>query len=264
MIYKGIFFVFAYQEDKKMRITIFNEFHPDQKKGKALKVYPNGIHSELKSIFADKPEFNVTLATQENPSHGLTDSVLKETDVLIWWSDIWNEQILSDVSDKVYSRILEGMGAIFLYGACNSKPFKRLMGTTCSITKISSSVTSKIYSVLPGSPICNNVKFPISFSEEKFLCEPFEIPTPDSLVLVNGYSSSDILRSGCAYYRGKGKILYFYGGSELSSSYTISSFKKIILNSVLWVAPTTIDLPLATNSEFKDTEKAKKGFFFKK
>lgn len=247
-----------------MRITIFNEFHPDQKKGKALKIYPNGIHSEIKTLFADKPEFTVTIATQETPSHGLTDSILNETDVLIWWSDIWNDQILSDVADKVYSRILEGMGAVFLYGGCNSKPFKKLMGSSCNITKVSASVTSKIYSILPGNPICNNIKFPISFSDDKIMCEPFDIPTPDSLILINGYSNSDILRSGCAYYRGKGKILYFYGGSELSSCYTISSFKKLLLNGVLWVAPNRSELPLTVNNEFKDPEKRKKGFFSKK
>lgn len=247
-----------------MKITIFNEFHPDQKKGKAIKLYPNGIHTEIKLFLKDNPDFEVNIATQETPSHGLTDSILNETDVLIWWSDSWNEQILSDVAEKVNSRVLEGMGIIFLYGGCLSKPFKKLMGTSCNIAKSLNLESCKVTSVLPYHEISNNIPSSFVFSEEKNLFEPFDIPIPDELIFINGYSSGNILRSGCSYFRGKGKIFYFYGGSELSNAYQNKSVKQIILNAINWVSPhKTIEMPVAP-SPLKDPDKKKKSFLFHK
>lgn len=248
-----------------MKITIFNEFHPDQKKGKALKLYPNGIHTEIMTFLKDNPNFEVGIATQENPSHGLTDSILNETDVLIWWSDSWNEQILSDVAEKVYSRVLEGMGIIFLYGGCNSKPFKKLMGTSCSITKTLSTENCRVSAVLPYHDISNYIPSSFTFSEDKVLSEPFDIPIPNELIFINGFSpSGNVLRSGCSYYRGKGRIFYFYGGSELSNAYQNKSVKQVILNAIIWAAPKKEAKPSVLETPIVEPEKKKKSFLFRK
>lgn len=248
-----------------MKITIFNEFHPDQKKGKAIKFYPNGIHAEIMSFLKDSPNLEVTVATQENPSHGLTDSRLNETDVLIWWSDSWNEQILSDVAEKVNSRVLEGMGIIFLYGACNSKPFKKLMGTSCNIAKTLSPETCKVSSILPYHEISKNIPTSFTFSEDKVLSEPFDIPIPDELIFINGFfPSGNVLRSGCSYFRGKGRIFYFYGGSELSNAYQNKAVKQVILNAINWVSPRQEAKPSSLETPVVEPEKKKKSFLFRK
>ena len=115
-----------------MNITIFNEYHPNEQSGKAAKTYPGGIHTTLAELFGQLPDVQVRTATQEEPVHGLTDEVLDSTDVLVWWSKDWNNELLESVADKVASRILGGMGAIFLHSGKNSKPFRKLMGTTCA------------------------------------------------------------------------------------------------------------------------------------
>lgn len=169
---------------------------------------------------------------------------------------------LVNVSEKVYSRILDGMGAVFLYGGCNSKPFKKLMGTNCNFTKISGTQLCNIISVFPNHFISSNIKTPISFSDEKILAEPLDIPRPDELVFINGYSSSNVLRSGCAFYRGKGKIFYFYAGSDVSNAYLTPAIKQIIYNACHWASPIANIQPALP--KHKDTEKKKKTFFFNK
>ena len=73
-----------------MNITIFNEYHPDERTGKTEKVYPGGIHETLKTIFGK--EHSVTVATQEQAYNGLPDELLDKTDVLIWWSKNWDKE----------------------------------------------------------------------------------------------------------------------------------------------------------------------------
>ena len=118
-----------------MNVTIFNEYHPDAREGKARKIYAEGIHKALADIFAADKEINIRIATQEMPDNGLSNDILNATDVIVWWSRGWADGLLDSVAGKVAERILEGMGAVFLHSARYSKPFKKLMGTTCSLRK---------------------------------------------------------------------------------------------------------------------------------
>ena len=88
-----------------MNITIFNEYHPNEQSGKAAKTYPGGIHTTLAELFGQLPDVQVRTATQEEPVHGLTDEVLDSTDVLVWWSKDWNNELLESVADKVASQL---------------------------------------------------------------------------------------------------------------------------------------------------------------
>lgn len=49
------------------------------------KIYPEGIHSAIAGKLSAFENFNVRTATLDMPQHGLTDEVLDNTDVLIWW-----------------------------------------------------------------------------------------------------------------------------------------------------------------------------------
>ncbi|MGI6136371.1 MAG: hypothetical protein GX959_01635 [Clostridiales bacterium] len=249
-----------------MNITIFNEFHESQRKGKASKFYPNGIHYELKKgLSAENSDLVITTITQEDPGNGFTKELLKNTDVLIWWSEIWNEQILSDVVTSVTKRIKEGMGFIALYGANQSKVFKELMDTTCASTKNNKCATVKLISLDPTHPICKGINFPVTFKDSGILSEPFDVPTPETTPIISWLSTGSIFRSLMTFKVGKGNVVYFYGGSANSDSYLKQDIKKLILNAIEYVS----SKPESSSADdqnitIQDTKKRKRGIFRKK
>ena len=71
--------------------------------------------------------FNTKTATLDEPEHGLTDAVLEETDVLIWWGHLAHDEVDDVVVEKVKQCVLDGMGLIVLHSGHFSKIFKALM-----------------------------------------------------------------------------------------------------------------------------------------
>jgi trehalose utilization protein len=67
--------------------------------------------------------------------------------------------------------------------------------------------------------------------------ERFDIPAPDTLVLVSWFQGGEIFRSGCCYHRGKGKIFYFRPGHETHPTYYQPEVLRVITNGARWVAP---------------------------
>ena len=65
--------------------------------------------------------------------HGLSDEVLNNTDVLIWWGHMKHNDVSDEIAQKIKDRVLNGMGFIALHSAHGSKPFKLLMGTSCRV-----------------------------------------------------------------------------------------------------------------------------------
>ena len=221
-----------------MIVTVFNEYHPDERSGKAEKVYPGGIHTVLKNLLGD--DFTVRLATQDEPYNGLPDDILDSTDVLIWWSKSWNNEVLSTVTDKVVSRIQEGMGAIFLHSAKNSKPFMRLMGTSCStpcVPQNENGECERLFTVAPAHPIAAGVPSGYLLQNEEPCVEYFDIPRPDDIVFLGAFGNGMCVRAGVTFTRGLGKIFYFQPGHETFPSFHDPVIGKILKNAVKWAAP---------------------------
>jgi trehalose utilization protein len=72
--------------------------------------------------------------------------------------------------------------------------------------------------------------------------EHFDIPQPETLVLVSWFNGGEVFRSGCCYTRGQGKIFYFRPGHETYPTYHHAQVQRVIANAVHWAAPTA---PLA-------------------
>ncbi|HQC54418.1 MAG TPA: ThuA domain-containing protein [Clostridia bacterium] len=249
-----------------MNVTIFNEYHEKQRKGKAARFYPNGIHIELKKYLnVESSDLNITTITQEDPGNGFTKELLDNTDVLVWWSDVWNEQVLNDVVTNVTKRVKEGMGLVALYGANQSRVFKSLLGTTCLSSKDNKSTTVKLISLDPKHPICKDVKFPVTFRDANVLTEPFDVPAPETAPIISWFSTGNVLRALMTFKVGKGKVVYFYGGSDTSDSYLNVNVKKLISNSIKYVAP-KVETPEDSdqNANVKDAKKTKRSIFKRK
>jgi len=49
------------------------------------------------------------------PEHGLTETALQAKDVLIWWGHMAHHEVDVSVVERVYRRVLAGMGRIFYF-----------------------------------------------------------------------------------------------------------------------------------------------------
>jgi trehalose utilization protein len=70
-----------------IRVTVWNEFIHERKSDVVKGIYPDGIHAVVAAALVEQlgDRVEVRTATLEEPEHGLTKEVLKETDVLMWW-----------------------------------------------------------------------------------------------------------------------------------------------------------------------------------
>ena len=222
---------------KKIRVTVWNENRHEKSDQKVAAVYPKGIHGAIaEGLGADK-DLEVRTATLDEPSHGLTDSVLASTDVLTWWGHMAHGDVSDAIAAKVQQRVLEGMGMVFLHSAHMSKPFMRLMGTSCLLRWREAGEKERLWVVEPGHPIVDGLGPYFEIPHEEMYGERFDIPNPESTVFISWFAGGNVFRSGCTFARGKGRIFYFRPGHETFPTYFQKEVRQVIRNAVHWVAP---------------------------
>ena len=222
------------------KVLIWNENVHEVEKPEVASIYPQGIHGAIKEGLNEllPADFEVQTATLEEPEHGLPDSRLEETDVLLWWGHMAHDQVADDIVARVQQRVLEGMGFIALHSAHASKVFQRLMGTGCMLRWRDVGEHEKIWVVDPSHPIATgigNEHFEIPRAE--MYGEFFDIPQPEQLVFISWFEGGEVFRSGCTWRRGKGKIFYFRPGHETFPIYHQQEVKRVLANAVKWALP---------------------------
>src|SRR5690606_34006235 len=118
-------------------------------------------------------------ATLDEPEHGLSEAVLKNTDVLLWWGHAAHGEVRDEIVDRVQQRVLEGMGLIVLHSGHYSKIFKRLMGTTCSLRWREAGERERLWVCNPGHPIARGLGPCLELPQSEMYGEPFVIPPPE-------------------------------------------------------------------------------------
>ncbi|MCE5321801.1 ThuA domain-containing protein [bacterium] len=217
------------------RVTVWNEFRHEQiDGGEPNKVYPKGMHNAIADYLKKQPGFEVRTATQDEPEHGLTDEVLANTDVLIWWGHAAHNEVKDEIVDRVQQHVLDGMGLIALHSSHFSKIFKKLMGTTCNLKWREIGEKERIWIIDPSHPIAAGLPEYFEIPHEEMYGERFDIPAPDELVLVSWFEGGEIFRSGCCWHRGRGKVFYFRPGHETFPVYYQEEVLKVIENAVRW------------------------------
>ena len=94
-------------EEKHMtRITIYNEFVHEQTDESVRAVYPDGIHEAIAS-FLKNDETAVRCFTLETVNE-ITDAVLDETDVMIWWGHLRHHLVPDEVAYRVKDAVNKG------------------------------------------------------------------------------------------------------------------------------------------------------------
>lgn len=220
-----------------IRVTVWNEYQHEISDENVRKIYPNGIHGAIADFLGKEDDIEVRCATLHDPDCGLTQEVLDNTDVLIWWGHVAHDKVPDEVVDRVQDAVLKGMGMIFLHSAHHSKPFKRLMGTTCNLCWREDGDMERVWVVDPGHPITQGLGKYFEIEHEEMYGEPFGVPEPQKVVLLGWYEGGEAFRSGCCYVRGNGKIFYFQPGHEAYATYYNKDVQTVIKNAVRWAVP---------------------------
>src|SRR5574344_873253 len=135
-----------------IHVTIWNEVIHEREIESIRAVYPNGIHNCIASFLGDNPDISVRTATLDQPEHGLTDEILSNTDVLVWWGHCAHELVSDIITERVKKAVLGGMGLIALHSSHLSKIMLSLMGTTMSL-RWREPDTERLWCTAPAHPI---------------------------------------------------------------------------------------------------------------
>ncbi|MFQ3536942.1 MAG: ThuA domain-containing protein [Aggregatilineales bacterium] len=219
-----------------IRVTVWGEFRHELKSAQVAAIYPNGMHEAIAEGLRADPRFSVRTATLDQPEHGLTEDVLAATDVLTWWGHVAHEDVADVVVERVRARVLGGMGLIVLHSGHFSKIFKALMGTTCNLKWREAGERERIWILEPSHPIADGLGEYFELAQEEMYGERFDIPAPETLVMVSWFKGGEVFRSGCCYTRGKGRIFYFRPGHETYPTYYDANVRRVIANAARWAA----------------------------
>lgn len=217
-------------------VTVWNEYVQERTDEEVAAVYPDGIHATIAEGLREAG-YDVQTATLDDSEHGLTESVLDDTDVLAWWGHKAHDEVEDAIVDRVVDRVRGGMGLLVLHSGHYSKPFKRLMGTTCSLKWRESGEKERVWVVEPGHPIADGLPESFEVPRAEMYGERFDIPAPDELVFTSWFEGGEVFRSGCCYTRGKGRVFYFRPGHETYPIYEQAEIRTVLDNAVEWAAP---------------------------
>lgn len=222
---------------QKINVTIWNEFIHERQDETVRQIYPNGIHQTIAAFLLSREDMAVQTATLDQPQHGLSEAILDQTDVLIWWGHKAHQQVSDEVVRRVQRKVLEGMGLIVLHSAHYSKIFKALMGTNCSLRWREAGEKERLWNVAPGHPIAQGIGEYIEIPHSEMYGERFDIPEPNKVIFISWFQGGEVFRSGCCWERGHGRIFYFSPGHETYPIYHQPEIQRIIINAVRWAMP---------------------------
>ncbi|MFB9375881.1 ThuA domain-containing protein [Kineococcus gynurae] len=219
-----------------VRVLVWGENRHEQLEPSVAARYPDGMHGAIaRGVEEHLGEgASVRTTTLDEPEHGLSEEVLRETDVLVWWGHAAHGEVSDEVAERVQRHVLAGMGFVVLHSGHWSKPFVRLMGTSCTLRWRSEHDRELVWTVDPTHPIAQGVPHPLVIDEDEMYGEFFDVPAPDELVFISSFSGGEVFRSGCTWRRGFGKIFYFRPGDQDYPTYHHDGVRRVIANGVAW------------------------------
>jgi trehalose utilization protein len=219
--------------NKTTNVTVWDEVEG------AIGPYPQGMYTVIADFLKASGEFGeVRIALLPQPEHGLTEEVLNNTDVLVYWAHCYHHMVDDNIVERIRLRVLNGMGLILLHSAHASKIFQRLVGTeTWKLRWREVGELERVWRIEPAHPITAGVPEFFDIPHSEMYGEQFHIPAPDELLFISWYEGGEVFRSGCTFMRGLGRIFFFSPGHESFPIYHMPEVQKIITNAVKWAYP---------------------------
>jgi trehalose utilization protein len=218
----------------KIRVTIWNEYLHELEDDTVGKIYPKGIHKTIAEGISRHGDFAVKTATLAEPEHGLSEQILQDTDVLVWWGHKAHAQVSDEVVVRAQQQVLTGMGLIVLHSGHFSKLFQRVLGTNCSLKWREADEKTRLWNLEPSHPIMASIPDFFELEQEEMYGERFDIPTPDELLMISWFQGGEVFRSACTWQRGHGRVFYFQPGHETYPTYHNDYVIRIIANACHW------------------------------
>jgi trehalose utilization protein len=204
----------------------------------AREIYPDDVHTALSALLVEElgPGAHIRTAILDDPELGLGETIIGDTDVLVWWSHVKHHMISQATVARIWRRIVaDGMGLVMLHAGIESKIFRLLMGTSCGVASLRQSDDwEAVWTVSPSHPIAAGIPPVFTIPREEVYCEYFDIPQPDELVFVSTFRGGEVFRSGCCFQRGNGRIFYFRPGHESHPTYHQPEVRRVLANAVTW------------------------------
>lgn len=226
-----------------MRVHVWAEDRPlPEAEAQMRRLYPEGIQGQIAAFLGKNPQMQLTTSTMQDPEQGFAPALLEGVDVLVYWSHKHWQQVEDRYVDALQTRVLNGMGLVVLHSAHASKLFARLMGTrTQCLRWREADERQRCWITAPAHPIAAGLKgeyFDIPMDET--YGEYFEIPQPEAQVLLTCSAGGEVLRSGCCWSRGRGRVFYFSAGHETYPVYYQKEVQQLITNAVQWASPAPV------------------------
>ena len=221
---------------RPLRVVVWGENRHEQQEPEVAAIYPDGMHNTIREGIEENlgSRASVTTVTLDDPEHGLTEDVLVNTDVLVWWGHAAHSEVSDEVVERVHRHVLAGMGLLVLHSGHWSKIFGKLMGTSCTLRWRSDQDRELVWTVDPTHPIAQGVPHPFIIPQQEMYGEFFDVPAPDELVFLSTFSGGEVFRSGMTYKRGFGKIFFFSPGDQDYPVYHQKEVRRVIANGVEW------------------------------
>ncbi|MEJ7639229.1 MAG: ThuA domain-containing protein [Singulisphaera sp.] len=183
----------------------------------------------------------VSLAHLDEADAGLSDAALDATDTLVWWGRLRHD----DLPEAAPGRSSNGSRrAAWGSSPCMprlpaSKPFKRLMDTSCEPGNWRDDGRPEHVSVqTPNHPIAHGVPA-FTIPRTAMYAEPFAVPTPETVVFVSSWDRGETFRSGLTWTVDRGRVVYFRPGNDSFPVLFHPSVRKVIANAALRTARRT-------------------------
>lgn len=217
-----------------IRALVWGENVHEQTNEVVAEVYPQGMHEQIAEVLREDKNITASTATLDQAEHGLSEDVLNNTDVLLWWGHAAHGKVEDEIVERVANRVWQGMGLIVLHSAHFSKIFKRLMGTPCALKWREAGERERLWVVNPSHPIAAGLPEYFELENEEMYGEPFSIPEPLETVFISWFQGGEVFRSGVTYRRGAGNIFYFRPGHETYPTYHNKTVGQVLRNAVTW------------------------------
>lgn len=206
-------------------------------------VYPKDINGAIAEGLKASPvmkDWEVVVASLNDPDQGISDELLKRTDVLIWWGHTKHGNVKDELAKKVERRVKEeGMGFIALHSAHFAKPNKLLMGTPCSFAAyVCDTKETEVQVTMGDHPIAKGVKAEFTVANDERYTDPYAVPPTSETPFKGTHIRKDGTREdgkmGYCWTIGKGRFFYLQLGHETNPIFFHPEIRKIMANAVAW------------------------------
>ena len=107
----------------RIRVVVWDERQPQQRQA-----YENFLGNTIAEHLRSQPGLSVESVAPDDPEQGLSEDVLGECDVLVWWGHVRQAEVTPETGRKIVARILAGdLALIALHSAHWSTPFVEAM-----------------------------------------------------------------------------------------------------------------------------------------